>query len=105
MISKEQFLASSLREIEIIKHLYAKITPEMLSYRPSEKQRSLLELLQYISHFAKIESRMIYSGKPLTNFGAAFKEAYEMPPGQFLAAMDAQAEELKNVFSKITDAE
>lgn len=105
MISKQQFLDSCLSEIKIIKHLYGKVTPQMLNYRPTEKQRSMLELLQYLSHFTKLEAGAIYSGKAISHFQEAMKEAYQMPAEKFLEQMDRQAEELKNIFSKITDAE
>lgn len=105
MISKPQFLDSCLNEIRIINHLYEKVTPEMLSYRPSEKQRSTLELLQYLSHFAKLEAGAIYEGKAIGHFAEAMKEAYQMPADKFLSAMDEQTQELKNVFAKITNAQ
>ena len=105
MITKQQFLDSCLNEIKIIKHLYGKVTPEMLSYRPTDKQRSMLELLQYISHFAKLEAGAIYSGKAIAHFQEAMKEAYLMPADDFVAAMDEQAAELSEIFSKITDAQ
>lgn len=105
MISKQQFLDSCLNEIRIIKHLYGKVTPEMLDYRPTEKQRSMLELLQYLSHFVKLETGAINKGKAIGNFLEAMEEAYQMPADKFLAEMDEQAEELKNIFFKITDAE
>ncbi len=104
MITKRQFLDSCLNEIQIIKHLYGKVTPEMLSYRPSEKQRSMLELLQYLSHFAKVEAAAVYTGKAV-DFKTAMITAYQMPAEDFLPMMDEQAEELKNIFSKITDTE
>lgn len=104
MITKQQFLDSCLNEIRIIKHLYGKVTPEMLSYRPSEKQRSMLELLQYLANFARVEAIAIYQGKAV-DFHSAMKQAYQMPIDKFLAAMDKQIEELKNIFSKITDDE
>jgi hypothetical protein len=52
MITKEQYIKSFVKELEIIKHLAEKITPEMLEYRPSEKQRSTLELMQYLGHIS-----------------------------------------------------
>ncbi len=105
MITKQQFLDSCLQEIKIIKHLHEKITPEMLNYRPTEKQRSTLELLQYLSHFAKLEAGAIYSGKAIENFHEAMKEAYQMPAEEFTRRLDEQTEDLKNIFGKITDAE
>ncbi|MDR3502488.1 MAG: hypothetical protein P4L79_07880 [Legionella sp.] len=87
MISKQQFLDSCLNEIRIIKHLYGKITPQMLIYRPSEKQRSMLELLQYISHFAEVEASAVYAGKAV-DFQSSMKEAYQMPAEKFITRMD-----------------
>lgn len=52
MITKEQYIKSFVKELEIIKHLAEKITPEMLEYRPSPKQRSTLELIQYLGHIS-----------------------------------------------------
>jgi hypothetical protein len=49
MITKEQFIESLVGELEIIKHLAEKINPKDLEYRPTEKQRSMLELLKYIA--------------------------------------------------------
>lgn len=50
MITKQQFIESLSAEIEIIRHLGTKITEDMLAYRPSEKQRTLLELMNYLGH-------------------------------------------------------
>lgn len=105
MISKQQFLDSALNEIRIIKHLSEKITTEMLGYRPSDKQRSMLELLQYLAHFVKLETGAIYSGKAINNFQDEIKAAYLMPAENFVAMMDEQAEVLTDIISKITDAQ
>lgn len=50
MISKAQFIDSFMHEMKIIQHLGTKVTAEMLSYQPSEKQRTTLELMQYLGH-------------------------------------------------------
>ncbi len=50
MITKQQFIESLTAEIDIIRHLATKIDVEMLQYRPSEKQRSMLDLLNYLGH-------------------------------------------------------
>ncbi|MBP7848069.1 hypothetical protein KA013_02500 [Patescibacteria group bacterium] len=49
MFSKQDIISSLARENIIIKHLYEKATPEMMDYRPSEKQRSIRELLIYMT--------------------------------------------------------
>jgi len=50
MVTKEEYIKSLVREIDIIKHLASKIDESKLDYRPTEKQRSTLELLQYMGH-------------------------------------------------------
>jgi hypothetical protein len=50
MITKKQFLNNFTKEIDIIRHLGTKLTPEMMDYRPSEKQRTMLELMNYLGH-------------------------------------------------------
>ena len=52
MITKEQYIESLVKEIEIIKHLAGKIDTSKLDYKPTEKQRTTLELLQYLGQFA-----------------------------------------------------
>ncbi len=50
MINKRELLDVLIGELEIIRHLATKIEPQMLSYQPTEKQRTLLELLNYLGH-------------------------------------------------------
>lgn len=50
MITKQQYIESITKELEIIKHLGQKITPEQLSHKPTEKQRSVQELMHYLSY-------------------------------------------------------
>jgi hypothetical protein len=50
MLSKEEFIAIVIRDLEILKHIHSKILPGTENYRPTEKQRSILELLQYLGY-------------------------------------------------------
>jgi len=50
MITKEQFIQNVKREVGIIKHLFEKIPEAGHEYRPTEKQRTTLELLQYLAN-------------------------------------------------------
>jgi hypothetical protein len=43
-------------------HLASKVDPAKLDYRPTPKQRSLLELLQYVTIFGPIHLRTIKAG-------------------------------------------
>lgn len=49
MITKDQFIASMLHETSVIKHLFTKIPDTAFDYKPTEGQRSTLELLQYLA--------------------------------------------------------
>ena len=50
MITKEQFAANIHREIDIIKHLFEKIPANQEHYKPTEQQRTILELLGYLAN-------------------------------------------------------
>lgn len=49
VLTKPELIAALQNEVRILLHLTTKIDPVMLEYRPSPKQRSTLELLQYLS--------------------------------------------------------
>ncbi len=49
MYTKEQLIAAMRNEFRIIKHLAEKIPADTEGYKPTEKQRTTLELLQYLS--------------------------------------------------------
>jgi hypothetical protein len=50
MITKEQYIGALTHELNVVKHLAAKVKPEQLSYKPTDKQRTLGELMQYLSY-------------------------------------------------------
>lgn len=49
VLTKDELLAALASEVRIWLHLISKVDPEKLDYRPTPKQRSLLELLQYMT--------------------------------------------------------
>ncbi len=102
MYTKEQVWKSLASEIRIIKHLGKKIPEGKEGYRPSESQRSILELLQYLS--ATGSSMM----KILLTEDAKSAEVYEsfkqgVTVANFSEKMDAQEEDMKETFMKFTD--
>ncbi len=50
MQTSQQILAAIGEEIKIIRHLYAKMTPEQLTFSPGEKMRTTEELLRYLTY-------------------------------------------------------
>src|SRR5262249_38277942 len=57
VLTKEEFLSALRTEIRIVLHLASKVEPAMLDYRPTPKQRKLLELLQYFTIVGPIHMR------------------------------------------------
>ena len=49
VLTKPELIASLQNEVRILLHLASKVEPTMRDYRPSPKQRSVLELLQYMT--------------------------------------------------------
>ncbi len=49
VLTKSELIAALQNEVRILLHLAGKIEPSMLDYRPTPKQRSTMELLQYLS--------------------------------------------------------
>jgi hypothetical protein len=48
VLTQEELIQSLQNEVRILLHLAGKVDPSKLDYRPSAKQRSTLELLQYL---------------------------------------------------------
>ena len=49
MLTKEEFKRACAEEIRVIRHIATKIDPAKLDWRPSQNQRSTIELLRYLS--------------------------------------------------------
>jgi hypothetical protein len=62
VLSKEELISSIQTEVRILLHLISKVDPAMLDYRPAPKQRSMLELLQYLTIMAPIHLRQVKTG-------------------------------------------
>ncbi len=102
MITKEQYIQSFIHEINVIKHLAEKITPAMLAYRPTEKQRSMLELLQYLGHIGTTGVKLSIAGSS-ADYQEAAKARDAVTFENFMEKMDEQAEFVKREVSALTD--
>ncbi len=102
MISKDQIAASMARECDISKHLHTKLTVKSYGYKPTEGQRTTIELLQYLSicGIAGIQSLHQSSWKV---FGEYRKRSADLKPEEFPAAMDRQKKEIHDYFASITE--
>ena len=62
VLTKAELIGALKDEIRILLHLASKVDPQRLDYRPAAKQRSTLELLQYLTIVGPIHLRTIASG-------------------------------------------
>jgi len=62
VLTKQEAIAVLENEVRLVLHLASKIEPAMLDYRPSAKQRSLRELMQYFVVVAPVQLRTIVAG-------------------------------------------
>jgi hypothetical protein len=62
VLAKEEAIAALQNEVRLVGHLLSKIEPSMLGYRPSPKQRSLIELVHYFVVMAPVQLRFVVAG-------------------------------------------
>ncbi|MBI1790089.1 MAG: hypothetical protein HYR60_21360 [Acidobacteria bacterium] len=57
VLTKDELITALQNEVRILLHLASKVDPAKLDYRPTPKQRSTLELLQYLTMMGPIHLR------------------------------------------------
>jgi len=62
VLTKTELIAALQDEVRILLHLASKVDRTKLDYRPTEKQRSTLELLRYLSMMGPVIVRAAVSG-------------------------------------------
>ena len=94
VLTKSELIASLQNEVRILQHLITKIEPSMRDYRPTPKQRSTTELLQYLSIMGPMLLRAAKSGgfDPAV-WGAADAEAKARTFESLVARRAAEAAE------------
>lgn len=97
VLTKEELIASLQNEIRILLHLAGKVDPSKLDYRPTEKQRSTLELLQYLAimgptHVSVIRAGVIDRESMGAAWGPAEAASRELSFDQAVAAIQKQTD-------------
>jgi len=106
MSYKKIILSDISQEIKILKHLYTKISPDLMDYRPQEGMRSIKELLNYLS-YCSIQVLYFYSSeetdekKFYDGLRSLMKQAVEQ--ADFPAALDFQYEQVVKMLAKIPE--
>jgi len=91
-LTTEELIASLQNEVRILLHLATKIDRTKLDYRPTAKQRSIIELLRYLSIMGPGLTNAIKTGAfDGAAWGAASAAAETKNLDQILADIDEQS--------------
>jgi hypothetical protein len=110
VLTKDELIASLKHEVRILLHLAAKVDPAKLGYRPTPKQRSILELLQYMAIMGPTQIAVIKAGVfNRATLGAAWgppeAAAKAMNFDQAVSAIRNQLDEYPRLFADWTDSD
>ena len=104
VMTKAELIGSLQNEVRILLHLASKVDRSKADYRPTAKQRSTLELLQYLTIMGPALVAAIRGGTfDVEAWTAAEKTAYARDFDQTLAAIKAQ--DYQSLLGDASDAE
>ena len=104
MFTKEEVWQSFSNDFRIIKHLAEKAQADTHGYKPSEKQRTMHELMQYMAIMGSGILKTILDGDQAT-FATYVERGKSATPENFIEMMTEQEAEMKETFAKFDDAE
>jgi hypothetical protein len=106
VLTKPEMIASLQNEVRILLHLASKIDRSKLDYRPTPKQRSTLELLQYLSIMGPSLIEVAKGGSfDPAKWSALETAAKARDFDQTLAAIEAQKDAYATLMNGMSDAE
>lgn len=104
VLTKAELIGSLQHETNILSHLAGKIKPAMIDYRPTPKQRSALELLQYLTIMGP---QLIGAAKRGAFDAAAWTDAEQAAAArdfaQTVATLAAQGAEYERLLADVSD--
>jgi hypothetical protein len=104
MITKKSFIENVLWEIGIIKHLAGKVTAQNLEYKPTEKQRTTIELLGYLAVGPGTSLQVIKDGDT-SHYKNSREEQQKVTLKNFNEMIDKEGLEIKTALEAMTDDE
>ena len=110
VLTKDELIGSLKHEVRILLHLASKVDPAKLDYRPTPKQRCILELLQYMAIMGPTQIALIKAGvfnraTLSAAWGPAEAAAKTMTFDQAIATIRKQSEEYVRLLSDWTEAD
>jgi len=110
VLTSEELIASLQNEVRILLHLAGKVDKSNVDYRPTPKQRSILELLQYMAIMGPTQAAIIKTGAfdraaMMSAWGTAETRSKTMSFDQAVSAIEKQSDEYARVLSEWTEAD
>lgn len=110
VLTKDELIAALKQEVHILVHLAGKVAPAQVDYRPTPKQRSTLELLQYMAIMGPTQIAIMkadgFNRAALTAVWRAVEaRAKAMTFEQAVDAIGTQADEYARELGAWTDAD
>jgi hypothetical protein len=110
VLTKDELIHALQNEVRILLHLISKVDPATLDYRLSPKQRSLLELLQYLVFMPEVHMRAALAHSfSLGGFQTAWQSgeatAKAMNLAQITEAIGRQRALIEELLSPCSDAD
>lgn len=101
MISKTQYTEALALEFRIMKHLVEKVTPEQLSHKPTEAQRTLAELMHYLTYIFAAGTDGVATGD--ADAWKKYTSAPEATIENFAELMDTQEKSVRSFLESINE--
>jgi hypothetical protein len=106
VLTQSELIASLQNEVRILLHLASKVEPQMRDYRPTPKQRSALELLQYLSIMGPELVKATKAGSfNVEAWMAAEKAAAARNWDETVAVIAAQSDQYAELVGSMTPAD
>ena len=110
VLTKDELIGCLKHEVRILLHLASKIDPAKLDYRPTPKQRSILELLQYMAIMGPTQIAVIKGGifnraTLSAAWGPPEAAAKKMTFDQAVSAIRKQSDDYVHLLSQWTEAD
>ena len=106
VLTKSELISSLQNEVRILLHLAGKVDRGMLDYRPSPKQRSIIELLQYLTVMGPALVQAAKTGAfDAAAWTTAEKAAKARDFDQTVAALAAHTDEYATSLGDLSEAD
>jgi hypothetical protein len=103
MITREELIESMVHEINVAKFIGSKLPAGRMNWRPTPKQRSVLELMQYLTRAGLGFTLTLVNGNR-DHADAMIKKAETITPLSFARAMDEQAAQIRKTLGAVSNS-